>query len=159
MKDKLNRVQARASTRFSSMCKRAAASPAKAAELLFGWLVGNDQTGDLAVGGGRDDVLGLQLRLVGIRTPIDDFLGVGVTDARKRLELTECGAVDVHKLGCRRLSRGLGGGLGLGDGSRKDSEEDGSCQSHEGGCETICFHAFLLVLSQFELCRMNQRKC
>lgn len=50
---------------------------------LLRWLcrlIGDHQLDDFVVGGDRDDVLRLQLRFIGIRAAIDDFLGIDIAD-------------------------------------------------------------------------------
>ena len=56
------------------------------------------KAGDLGIGGGRNNVLGLQLGLVGIGAAGNDLGGIGVANAGQRLELIRGGGVQVNQL-------------------------------------------------------------
>src|SRR5215831_8659021 len=59
-------------------------------------LLRNHQARDLLVRGLGQDLLGDQVGLLCIGAAVDDLLGIGIADARQRLQLIERGGVDVH---------------------------------------------------------------
>jgi hypothetical protein len=57
------------------------------APFLLAWLTGNNEFADLAICCCGHDILGLQLQLVGVGSPVDDLLGINIAYAREGLEL------------------------------------------------------------------------
>ena len=73
---------------------------------LFGYAVRDDLVLDLVVGRLRNDALLRELVLRGVRTALDDAVGVSIPNAGQRLQLVRSRGVDVQQL---RAGRGLGG--------------------------------------------------
>src|SRR5579859_3210026 len=70
------------------------------------FLFGDDLVFDLRVGGRGNDLLPRQIRLLGVRTAIDDLLRVGRSDARQSIQLLFGRGVDIEQIGVRRRGRG-----------------------------------------------------
>lgn len=103
-------------------------------------LFGNDQILDLIVGGLRNDLLVNKVGLLGVRTAVDDLLGVGRANTGKRVELLFRGGIDVDEIGrgsSGRLFRG-GAGLRVRHGNADAQDEDESDKQDANG---ISLHA------------------
>ncbi len=58
----------------------------------------NDLVFYFGVRSGRDDFLGQKLRLIVVRPPVHNLLGISLPNTRKRSKLFGCCRVDVKKI-------------------------------------------------------------
>src|SRR3974390_3788305 len=105
-----------------------AAAPPRLEWLL---LFGDDQVLDLVVGGLRNHFFLHEIGLLGIGPAVDDLLGIGGADTRKRVELFLGGAVDVDEVlgrraggSGRRLLRGRRLGNGYANAQNQDESDE-----------------------------------
>jgi hypothetical protein len=108
------------------------------------FLLGDDLVLDLVVGGLGDDLFVDEVGFLGVRTPVNDFLGILFADARERIELLFCGAIDVDEF----LFGARGGGL-FGSGLRLRDSEAYAQRQNEGEeqyADCVLLHAFFSPL-------------